>query len=78
MPRVLCACGLQMLPSELFQAHTAVEYVLPQPVLAPPAFLFVVDLALADAAELEARPWRCPASALPSARFHPSFDRLPD
>ena len=34
-----------MLPSELFQAHTAVEYCLPQPVLAPPAFLFVVDLA---------------------------------
>lgn len=42
-----------MLPSELFQEHTAVEYVLQQPVLAPPAFLFVVDLAVGDRDELE-------------------------
>lgn len=42
----------QVLPSELFQAHTAVEYVLSQPVTAPPAFVFVVDVA-GDAADLE-------------------------
>lgn len=42
-----------MLPSELFQAHTAVEYVLQQPVLAPPAFVFVVDLAVCNHDELE-------------------------
>ena len=44
-----------MLPSELFQAHTAVEYVLSQPVMAPPAFVIVVDLA-GDAADLEVGP----------------------
>lgn len=46
---MLCA---QVLPSELFQAHTAVEYGLSQPVTAPPAFVFVVDVA-GDAADLE-------------------------
>ena len=45
---------LQVLPSELFQAHTAVEYLLSQPVMAPPAFVFVVDVA-GDAADLEVR-----------------------
>ena len=44
-----------MLPAELFQGHTAVEYVLPAPVLAPPAFVFVVDTA-GDDRELQARP----------------------
>ena len=31
------------------------EYILTQPVLAPPAFLFVVDLAIVDRHELEVR-----------------------
>ena len=44
-----------MLPTELFQAHVAMEYILTQPVLAPPAFLFVVDLAIVDRHELEVR-----------------------
>jgi hypothetical protein len=41
-----------MLPPELFQNYTAVEYVLQTPVPAPPAFLFVVDTAL-SASEME-------------------------
>ena len=48
----IAAPAVQVLPSELFQAHTAVEYVLSQPVTAPPAFVFVVDVA-GDAADLE-------------------------
>ena len=48
------AVAAQVLPSELFQAHTAVEYVLSQPVVAPPAFVFVVDVA-GNAADLEVR-----------------------
>lgn len=50
--RSIVAVATQVLPSELFPAHTAVEYVLSQPVVAPPAFVFVVDVA-GDAADLE-------------------------
>lgn len=48
-------CTSQVLPTELFQEHVAMEYILTQPVLAPPAFLFVVDLAIVDRHELEVR-----------------------
>lgn len=45
-----------MLPAELFASYTAVEYVPPLPQHAPPplppAFVFVLDLAL-DAIEIE-------------------------
>lgn len=48
----------QMLPAELFASYTAVEYVPPPPPHAPPplppAFVFVLDLAL-DPREIEVR-----------------------
>ena len=42
----------QNLPQELIPTNTTIEYQLPNPVVAPPAFLFVLDTALIDA-ELE-------------------------
>ena len=48
----------QVLPAELFASYTAVEYVPPPPPHAPPplppAFVFVLDLAL-DPKEIEVR-----------------------
>lgn len=42
----------QNLPQELIPTNTTIEYQLPNPVVAPPAFLFVLDTSLIDA-ELE-------------------------
>jgi hypothetical protein len=68
-----------MLPAELFASYTAVEYVPPLPPHAPPplppAFVFVLDLAL-DPAEIEVGA-RIAAAGAPGAfiAFHAAPSR---